>query len=417
MILRCLLLLPFLFFTLSSHAQKPSAPEADSILKDAPKVFIDCRFCDEEYTKQQMTYLNYVRDRMASEVHVMASQQTTGSGGKRKMFEFIGRGKFEGMVDTLYVTTGTNDTDTEVRDAELRTIQMGLFRYIAQTPIAQHFEFTFTKPVAATEVTDRWNNWVFDMGVSGWANGQSSQSSLNMWGEVSAERITEDVRISIGGWANRNSQSFDVEGEKIVSLIQNQSVDGEYVKSINGHWSWGVFGYAGGSIYNNIAFEYRLHPGIEYNLFPYSESSKRQLRIGYFAGAGSKKYIETTVFGKNQEYLYSHNLNIAYRVQQPWGSVNAGIELNQFFHDLELNSISTRLNCNLRLFKGFSVRIGGNFSLINDQIQLPATNLTAAQILLSQKAQATNFRYWANFGVNYTFGSIFNSIVNPRFGG
>ena len=37
------------------------------------------------------------------------------------------------------------------------------------------------------------------------------------------------------------------------------------------------------------------------------------------------------------------------------------------------------------------------------------------RVIARQQALATNFRYFLNFGVSYTFGSIFNTVVNPRF--
>jgi hypothetical protein len=33
-----------------------------------------------------------------------------------------------------------------------------------------------------------------------------------------------------------------------------------------------------------------------------------------------------------------------------------------------------------------------------------------------QRQLATSYSYSVYFGVSYTFGSIFNNVVNPRFG-
>ena len=41
---------------------------------------------------------------------------------------------------------------------------------------------------------------------------------------------------------------------------------------------------------------------------------------------------------------------------------------------------------------------------------------TPEEILLERRALLTNYRYGAFVGISYTFGSIFNSVVNPRFG-
>jgi hypothetical protein len=57
----------------------------------------------------------------------------------------------------------------------------------------------------------------------------------------------------------------------------------------------------------------------------------------------------------------------------------------------------------------------GNYSLINNQIALPGEGVTDQEALLRLRQQAAGFEYRLGFGFNYTFGSIYNSIVNPRF--
>ena len=37
-------------------------------------------------------------------------------------------------------------------------------------------------------------------------------------------------------------------------------------------------------------------------------------------------------------------------------------------------------------------------------------------VLLRQQQLKTSYRYFAYAGLSYTFGSIFNNVVNPRFG-
>lgn len=38
-------------------------------------------------------------------------------------------------------------------------------------------------------------------------------------------------------------------------------------------------------------------------------------------------------------------------------------------------------------------------------------------MLRRRQALATDYEYELSIGISYTFGSIFNNIVNPRFGG
>jgi len=39
------------------------------------------------------------------------------------------------------------------------------------------------------------------------------------------------------------------------------------------------------------------------------------------------------------------------------------------------------------------------------------------ELLLKRKELATEYAYSISMGLNYTFGSVFSNVVNPRFGG
>ncbi|MEX0893077.1 MAG: hypothetical protein WEB88_12995, partial [Gemmatimonadota bacterium] len=68
-------------------------------------VFLDCGFCDETFIRQEMTYVDYVRDREVAHVHVLVTRENTGAGGQAHTFDLIGRGPFQGMdYSTVYTT-------------------------------------------------------------------------------------------------------------------------------------------------------------------------------------------------------------------------------------------------------------------------------------------------------------------------
>ena len=71
---------------------------------------------------------------------------------------------------------------------------------------------------------------------------------------------------------------------------------------------------------------------------------------------------------------------------------------------------------NIRVLKGLSVRIWGGVARINDQLSLAKGELTEADILLQLTELETSYNVNGEIGVTYTFGSIYNNIVNPRFG-
>ena len=43
-------------------------------------------------------------------------------------------------------------------------------------------------------------------------------------------------------------------------------------------------------------------------------------------------------------------------------------------------------------------------------------NLTREEVLLRQSQLATTYRAFIYMGISYTFGSVLNNVVNPRFG-
>jgi hypothetical protein len=60
--------------------------------------------------------------------------------------------------------------------------------------------------------------------------------------------------------------------------------------------------------------------------------------------------------------------------------------------------------------------IRGGVARINNQITLPKGDLDEADILLQLQELQTAYSIDGGIGFTYTFGSIYNNIVNPRFG-
>lgn len=409
-------IISFYFFAISCLFVNAQETEEDSLMQDAPKVYIDCFFCDQEYFRQQTPYLNYVRDRLIADVHVLATRQNTGSGGSEMAFQFIGQGEYEGMADTLTFSSGPNQTSDEIRVLQLLYLRLGMIRFLAQTDLAEFLDVSFTREVEAEEVKDPWNNWVFNFGISGWFNGQESYNSSDIWSSVRADQVKEGHRIALDAGFSYNEQNFTVDGEKIRSLRRSQYGGAHFVKSINNHWSWGLFNSVYSSIYSNLDFQYNSQLGIEYNLFPYSESSRKQLRFTYQGGVQHNFYNDTTVYGKIEELMPMHNLEVAFELVEKWGSIWTSVRASQFLPKPEFYNIRMGAGFNLRLLKGLSFNLSGNFIIIRDQIALPASGATEEEILLQQKQLATGYEYWGSAGLNYTFGSIYNNVVNPRFG-
>lgn len=410
-------LLPVLFSLICLVASAQQTLVVDSLKKEAVNVFLDCEWCDADFFRKQITFVNYVRERKEADVHILITSQNNASGGNSFSFLFIGQRKFTGINDTLDYTSKVDATDDETREGQLAVLKMGLIRYVSKTPFAKYIEISTSVPSSDENVKDKWKNWVFNMDVSGYFNGQELSKSLHAWSSLSATKITEACKIEFRLNSNYSESRYKIDDTtEIRSINTSKKFEHLLVKSINDHWSAGGFAWIENSTFNNLDLSYTVAPAIEYNLFKYSDATRKQLRFLYGVGYSYSDYTDTTIYNKTKESLFGHRLSIALEVKQKWGSVSTTLVGSNYFHDFSLNNILLREWLNIRLFKGFSVRLGGSVSLIHDQITLPKAGASLEEILLQQRQLATAYSFWGNFGISYTFGSIYSNVVNPRFG-
>ncbi len=151
-------------------------------------------------------------------------------------------------------------------------------------------------------------------------------------------------------------------------------------------------------------------------MYRYAESTRRQLRFLYRVGYNFSRYEEETIYDKTSEILLNEELSITLDVKQPWGSLQINLEGSNYFHDFNKNRLDLFSELSLRLFKGVSLRLFGRASRIHDQLSLPKSGASAEEILLQRRQLATQYSYFGSIGLSYTFGSIYNNVVNPRFG-
>ena len=293
---------------------------------------------------------------------------------------------------------------------------MGLTRYVARTPLGKYLTINFSKPLTETINTDKWDSWVFKTSVSGYASGEQSYKSAYLNGNFSANRVTEELKTSISAQYSYSVDKFEIDEDIITSEHNSKSVSGLLVKSITDHWSAGGSFYVGASNYSNTKLSLNILPGIEYDLFPYSESTRRQLRFTYKAGFNYMDYIDTTIYNKVTENLWRHSLSINYEIIQKWGSADITLEYSNYLHDWSKNNISLNGFMSLRVAKGLSLNFGGGAAIVHDQLGLVKGGATQQEVLLRLRELETQFEYFTTFGVTYTFGSIYNNVVNPRFG-
>jgi len=392
---------------------------SQEISKEDLKIFLDCNSCDSDYIKQNLTNVEFVRDQNFADVHLFFTTQRNGSGGRFYEIEFIGRDAFESFKDTVSFSTDTNMTDDDIRQKILKYIKLGLVRFWIKQGKLDNIYVTVTQPESSekdnTEVKDPWDYWVFRLGVNGWFNGQETSKFSNLNFNVSAKRVTEENKLSIRLGFNESKSTFSFADDEIVSIRSSKFLNASDIISLNDHWSTGAFASLGSSVFNNTDFYWSLRPAFEYNFFKYSESSKKQLTLSYRNGIIYNNYIESTIFGKEKEYLWEHELSLGGSVNQKWGSISGEAAFEQFLHDTSLYGLSFFLGTNVRLFKGFNLNLNGSYSINRNQVELAAGDILLEELLLQQQRLKSGYNYFFSIGLSYSFGSIYNTIVNPRF--
>lgn len=390
--------------------------------REAPiRVFLDCDRCDFDYLRREIQFVDYVRDRKDADVHVLATTQETGGGGTEYVFRFIGLGRFTGINDELTFTAAQTDTREERRAGYTRILKLGLVRYATSTSLADYLNLTYRRPeqeaaALLTPQTDPWNLWTFRLRGSGSVNGERSNSSRSFNASVSANRTTDVWKWNSNVNLNFRKNRFLLSsGEQFIDTSHDHNANALLVKSLGDHWAAAVRGRWASNTFLNQDRALRAAAGIEYSVFPYVQSARRELVAQLTVGATEFDYIETTIYEKDREVVADAFFITRFNAQQPWGSVETSFETSVYLHDPERHRMEVDGFLDIRLFRGFSFNLNGSASRIRDQIYLRAGDATDEEILLRRRQLATGYRYRFSVGFSYTFGSIFNNIVNTRF--
>lgn len=414
-----LMLTPIMSRAQGVPASTPAATQGSTL-----RVFVDNCPCSFDYLRTELTYVDHVRDRADADVHVIFTSQATGAGGRAFTLDFIGLRGFAGAADTLMFATEPSETEDRIRQLAIQYLKMGLMRYVARTPSAARINISLTPLPAgapsggAPALADPWNFWVFRTSVGGNANGEKTSRGVSTNGSLSATRTTEawKTRLSLSG--NYREQRFTFASGRTTTLYQH-GINGSslLVRSLGPHWSGGATVNASRSSFLNQDLALRAAPAVEYSIFPYAESTRRLLTVQYSAGFNAFDYTEETLYFETGERRFDHQLLVGYQMTRPWGSAFASISGQQYLHDLDLYSLSAFSNASLRLFRGFNLNFFVSASQIHNQLYLARGTASDEDVLLRRRQLETSYRYSANVNLSYTFGSILNNIVNPRFGG
>ena len=411
-------------------AQDTTATAASS---QAISVFLDCQntYCDFDYVRTEMTMVNWVRDRAVADIHVLVTSESTGAGGSAITATFIGLRQFAGVTDTLKYSTPPAASDDERRKGLANTLRLGLVRYFARTPAGAKLTVSFgdQKAQAAQTSTkkDPWKAWVFRLNFNGFGYGEEKYKDFNGRGSISANRVTEAWKTEISTGENysetRNTYPTCSGTPSVchdttdINVRRGDNANLLQVKSLGPHLSAGVRLSTFSSTFQNYRRVVNASPAIEYNFFPYSQSTRKQLTVEYNIGYSYYSYNDTTVFDEISESMPIQQLSVGIAMRQPWGSIDVGSNALSYLNGRDLYRVGLNGEVSLQLVKGLNFNVFGGYTKIQDQFNLKKKDLTPEEILTRQFQLGTGYSFFTGFSLSYTFGSIYNNVVNPRMRG
>ena len=275
-----------------------SIPARAPIRNESLRFYLDCDDCDLNYIRREIPYVNYVRDVREAQVYVLMTDQDAGNGGEEFTFAFEGQQEFKGLNDTLKFTGMPDATDENIRSTQLKMLKMGLMRYVARTPLYREIEISHSKSLEEQEVTDRWNNWVFEIQFSPDFEGEETYKSLSLFNSLNVRKVTEAWKIEFDLDHHYNRVKYNYEDTSFSAYWNAEDLENLFVRSMNEHWSLGGEVNFRVSTFSNYRFQFETLPAIEYNVFPYSQSTRRQLRMMYAAGYTLNFYQDSTIYNE-----------------------------------------------------------------------------------------------------------------------
>lgn len=313
-------------------------------------------------------------------------------------------------VDTIPAPPDATTTTLENR------IRLVLASYLAHTPWQGTSDLRYTPPKAKETASDPWKGWVMSARVQAFGNGESSRRSLFFSGRVGADKVTAKHKTSAGFSFNRNERRFDLSTGRTTSTTSSNSVSLSQIFGVSDHWSIGAFGSTSTNSFSNISRSTSVEGGVEYDLFPYSESTKRRLTAAYRAGVRAARYEEETIFLATRETIGTHGLTISWEQKKERWTGDLRARATRSVVKDRKTSLNAQGSIELNLVAGLSVNFFGSYTKTGSQETLPRRGASREEVLLRQREIASAARHFFQVSLAYRFGSKKSNVINPRFG-
>ena len=161
--------------------------ESEGTSNQTLRVFLDNEYhmMSTDYVRTEIDFVDWVRDRVDANVHIIVTSQSAGGGGNAYTVDFIGQNGFQDRRDSLVHTASQTDTGDEIREAIVKMMKIGLAPYIMRTSGGQNLSLMYRERAARDRLVipdnDPWNFWIFRTSLGGNIEGEKTnrRQSLN----------------------------------------------------------------------------------------------------------------------------------------------------------------------------------------------------------------------------------------------
>lgn len=396
-------------------------PDGAGAEPERPRLFLQCRQeCFENFLRQRLSYFDLVRNPQQADFTVLVVPQVGASGGLRRTVSIVRRSDPPlAPVPPVEAHTPPGATVETQREALLDAIRAALYRALLDTEHQGAFRLSLPARDgnALSRLDDPWDYWVLSAALVANGGATSEFHEVQLLSSLGARRITDSdkLRLSIGYKRRFSRYVLDEEPDARVD-VAGWTGRALYARSLGSRWAAGSTFVAASDDYENIAAHFHYGPVIEFNVFPYAHNAVAQLRTAYQAGVWVNWYEEVSILGELRELRPYHALTVIADMNHAWGSFQLGTQLNSFIDDPALLRLSGVVQLNVRVLDGLSISAQLEGAWIRDQIAVRRRSPSDVDRLLGTTRVPSAFGVSCDVGLSYTFGSVHNTLVNPRFG-
>lgn len=388
----------------------------------APRLYLSCPTdCYDKYLKQELSYFDFVRDPRQADYTLVVTRQRAANGGERLSVTCTPTAANAGiaLATSGDVSWAPGTTDHTLRPKLAQLMLRLLYERLSGDQKVEVFELRVPRRDGAqlSELADPWKYWVLTPQLTGAGEAGSGYYFAELIGSLTVRRVTEQSKVRVRGGYQRNLSGYRLEdGNRIRGDVYGWNARALYAHSVRQRSALGTLATARASEFENLRLQLYGGPVVEFNVFPYRENTTRQLRFAYQLGPWANWYFERNEADLRREVRPYHALSLVVDVNQPWGSVQCVAQVNSFLNEPKLFRASLGPLLSLRLFEGFALTLKGEGAYVRDLINLRGRPVTDNELLLWTAQQRTKFTLEFAISFSYTFGSVHNTIVNPRFG-